>query len=118
MGISGTGTVANLQFRAVGPVGSRTPLTLAVTTINQPSGTVPRIGLINGSITIVNEDGVVPGDCNDDGTLLVVDALCALEMSVKLIPVKLNMDMDKSGDVTSRDATLIVQQIDRQRLAR
>jgi hypothetical protein len=37
------------------------------------------------------------------------DAMCALQMSVQLIPVRLVMDMDKSGDVTSRDAAIIAQ---------
>jgi len=119
-GVSGTGTVAYITFKAVGPLGSRTPLTLAVTTINQPSGGVPRIGLRHGSITIAKV-GPGPGDikrgdggCGPaDDRLTADDALCALEMSVKLKPVNLVMDMDNSGDVTSRDATLILQAIDR-----
>ena len=95
-------------------------MTLAVTTINQPSGGVPRIGLRHGSITIAKV-GPGPGDikrgdggCGPaDDRLTADDALCALEMSVKLKPVNLVMDMDNSGDVTSRDATLILQAIDR-----
>jgi hypothetical protein len=95
-------------------------LTLAVTTVNQPSGGVPRIGLRHGSLTIAKPgtgpEDIKPGDggCTPaDGLLTVDDALCALEMSVKLKPVNLNMDMDGSGDVTSRDATIILQRRDR-----
>jgi len=107
-GVSGTGTIAYIPFKATGPAGSRTPLTLAVTTINQPNGTIPAIGLIHGSITIA---GAMQGDCDGDGKLSASDALCALEMSVKLIPVKMVLDIDRTGDVTSRDSTLILQGI-------
>lgn len=112
-GVSGTGTVAYIQFKAVGAAGAKTPLTLAVSTINQPSGSSPRIRMIHGSITINGGPGgvAVPGDCDGDGKLTASDALCALEMSVKLIPVRIALDADKSGDVTSRDATVILQRI-------
>ena len=49
------------------------------------------------------------GDCDGDGKLTESDALCALEMSVGLRPVRLNMDMDNSTDVNSRDAVIILQ---------
>ena len=38
-----------------------------------------------------------------------LDALMALQMSVKLIPEKLQLDLDKDGKVTSRDAVIILQ---------
>jgi hypothetical protein len=108
-GINGTGTVSYLTFQAKGKPGQRTPLYLKVTTINNPGGTVLPIDLIHGSILIVGEDGLIPGDCDGDGALTALDALCALEMSVKLIPVRMNMDMDADAQVTSRDATIILQ---------
>jgi hypothetical protein len=108
-GLSGTGTVAYLRFRAFGKPGDRTPLRLEVQIINNPAGTVLTIAKIDGSITIVGPDGLVPGDCDGDGALTSADAMCALNMSVKLIPEKLNMDMDGDGQVTSRDATIILQ---------
>lgn len=127
-GISGTGTVLNIPFRAVGKPGDRTILEVTVTTINDPSGTTLQIDRIAGEILIYNKDGTFPGstpggdppgppapptilqgDCDGDGALTEVDALCALEMSVQLRPVSLLVDMDKSGDVTSRDAVLILQ---------
>ncbi len=108
-GLSGTGTVATLQFRAVGKPGDRTPLHLGVSTINNPGGAVLPIAKIDGSITIVGPDGLVPCDCDGDGIVTTADAKCALDMSVKLIPERTNMDVDGDGQVTSRDATIILQ---------
>ena len=121
-GIYGTGAVTYVPFRAVGAPGTRTDLCLEVTTINDPAGTVLTIDRIHGFIEIVNADGsgtggtgpggggIVPGDCIQDGILDERDAACALQMSVNLRPELPWMDMDGSGDVTSRDATLILQQ--------
>lgn len=108
-GLSGTGNVAYLPFRAVGKPGDRTPLHLDVQIINNPGGTLLTIARLDGSITIVGPDGLVPGDCDGDGALTAVDAKCALDMSVELIPEKPNMDMDGDSQVTSRDATIILQ---------
>ncbi|MBU0494636.1 MAG: hypothetical protein KKA73_08715 [Chloroflexi bacterium] len=110
-GVFGTGTVALIPFRAVGQPGDRTPLTLAVTTINNPAGAVPAIDRIHGEIVIVGPDGLVPGDCDGDGRLTLADAMCALEISVKLRPPIQALDLDSSGDVTSRDAALIMQRV-------
>ncbi len=49
------------------------------------------------------------GDCDGDGRITEVDALCALEMSTRMRPTDLIVDMDNSGDVTSRDAVIILQ---------
>jgi len=108
-GINRSGTVAWILFRAVGQPGDRTQLTVSVTAINQPDGTEPAIDRIHGAVIITDENGLVPGDCNGDGDLDAFDAVCALEISVGLRPVQLNLDLDASGDVTSRDATLILQ---------
>ncbi len=108
-GISGDGPVAYAEFKAVGKPGDRTPLTLAVTTINNTGGSVPAIDLINGEILIVGPGDVIPGDCDGDGTLTAADAWCALQMSVNNIPVKMVMDMDSDGKVTSRDSAIILQ---------
>jgi Cohesin domain len=81
-GIAGTGTVVNVPFRAAGKPGDRSPLNLTVTSINDPNG---------------------------GGALTELDALCALEMSTQLRPAHLIMDIDSSGDVTSRDAVIILQ---------
>lgn len=141
-GVSGTGTVMNVPFRAVGKPGDSTRLHLVVTTINTPDGTQPTIHRIPGEIAIVDKDGRFPpggggpgtggpgtggpgaggpgtggpgtggltnGDCDGDGRLTALDARCALEMSVQLTPVQIALDVDNSKDVTSRDATMILQ---------
>ena len=118
-GIYGTGPVTYVPFRAVGQPGSRTDLCLEVTTVNDPNGTVLPTDRIHGFVEIVNPDGsgtggpgsgVVQGDCIPDGRLDERDAACALQMSVNLRPPQPWIDMDGSGDVTSRDATIILQQ--------
>lgn len=108
-GLNGTGTVAYIPFRAVGKPGDRTALDVAVSTINDPDGTVLTIDRIDGQILIVGSDGVVPGDCDGDGALTEVDALCALQMSVQLIPERLVLDLDTDSQVTSRDSVIILQ---------
>jgi len=136
-GLSGSGTVLNVPFRITGKPGDKTPLSLRVTTINDPNGGAPKIEQISGEIEITNSDGTLNGgnggsgngsgngtgngnggtglggiphgDCDGDLHLTELDALCALEMSVQLRPVQLVMDLDNSGDVTSRDAVVILQ---------
>ena len=131
-GLSGTGTVTNIPFRAVGRPGDRTTLEIKVTTINDPNGGVPQIDRINGEIVILNQDGTLPGggsgggsggsgggstgaiprgDCDGDSKLTESDALCALEMSVQLRPVLAIMDMDGNGTIDSRDAVIILQRV-------
>jgi hypothetical protein len=107
--LSGTGTVAYVPFRLVGAAGTRTPLNLKVTTINDSNGAVPAIDRIPGEIVILGAGEGTSGDCNGDGRLNSVDALCALQISVQLRPVILALDLDTNGSVTSRDATLILQ---------
>lgn len=110
-GLSGTGTVAYIPFRAAGRPGDRTSLDLNVSTINDPSGNGLAIARIPGEIMIVGPDGLIPGDCNGDGVIEARDAECALDMSVRLRAVSMSLDIDKNGEVTSRDATVILQQV-------
>ena len=110
-GESGSGTVAYIQYKAVGRPGDVTPLTLKVSSVNNPAGQVPSIDVIHGEIRIVDEPGLTPGSCDGSLTLSESDAMCALKMSVELFPTRPIMDMDKDGRVTSRDATLILQKI-------
>ena len=107
-GVSGNGTVAYIPFRSVGPAEARTPLTLAVTTINQPGGHSPPIRVSHGSITIRSRD---VSDCDGDGKITASDALCALEMSARLIPVRMLLDADRNGGVTLHDAAVTLQRI-------
>ena len=110
-----------------------------MSTINAPGGALLNIDRIDGEVLIYNKDGTFPsppppdnggspvqpwgggspalpsppnmqqGDCDGDGSLTELDALCALEISTQLRPSAPLMDVDNSGDVTSRDAVLILQ---------
>lgn len=108
-GASGTGTIAYVNFLAVGQPGDTTELTITVTKLDDPSGAGLSIDRIHGRVQIVDENGVLPGDCQGDGRLTEADALCALQMSVKLIPAGMTLDLDKDNSVTSRDSTIILQ---------
>ena len=108
-GENGTGPVAWIKFKAVGRPGDRTSLRLSVTSLNEPGGSIVPIDRIDGLVQIVGPDGMLPGDCDGNGILSEVDALCALQMSVKLVPESLVLDLDKNQAVNSRDSTLILQ---------
>lgn len=49
------------------------------------------------------------GDCDGDGKLTELDALCALEMSIGLRASSAQMDLDGDGTVSSRDSVIILQ---------
>ncbi len=53
--------------------------------------------------------GIQSGDCDGSGAVNELDALCALEMSTGARTVRLLVDMDADGNVTSRDAVIILQ---------
>ena len=80
-----------------------------MTSLNEPGGSIVPIDRIDGLVQIVGPDGMLPGDCDGNGILSEVDALCALQMSVKLVPESLVLDLDKNQAVNSRDSTLILQ---------
>lgn len=135
--LEGTGTILNIPFKAVGKPGDKSPLDLKVTTINNPNGGALTADVIAGHVTIVNPDGSLPasnglngaggstglngagtpnggilqGDCDGDGHLTELDALCALEMSTGLRTPRLFLDMDSDKNVTSRDAVLLLQRV-------
>jgi hypothetical protein len=111
-GENGTNVIAYIKFRAVGQPGAKTPLTVTVSKINDPGGANLTIDRINGLVQIVGPDGLLPGDCDGSGYLTEADALCALQMSVRLIDRRIPpMDLDGDGDVTSRDAAVILQRV-------
>jgi Cohesin domain len=122
-GLSGTGVIATIPFRAVGSSGKRSPLPVTVTTINNASGASLTIERVDGLVQIAGGigggggpgggpstgggtggkppgggTGGLPGtgtkggepagwgDCNGDGRITEVDALCALKISVGLMP--------------------------------
>jgi hypothetical protein len=107
-GMNGTGSVALVPFRAIGQPGTQSPLHLEITTVNNPGGAKLTVARVDGWVRIVDKSGLTPGDCNGDGTVTLFDGMCALKMSVQLIPVQSQLDMDGDGQVTSRDAVIIL----------
>lgn len=107
-GIAGTGTVGLATFQAVGPPGSRTPLTLATAIISDPNGGKLPIDLIHGFVEIIKPIEQIPGGNGGGPGVTFKDAQDALKMAVKLIPENLNLDLDRDGRVSSRDAVLIM----------
>ena len=67
--------------------------------------------LVDGEIVIEGPGQGVQGDCDGDGQLTIADAICALKMSVGLMPTDMNLDITGDGQVTSGDARAIVQRI-------
>lgn len=106
-GISGTGIIANINFKAVGKPGDQTVVSPLVTVINDPNGNTLTIERIDGLVRITGPGGILPGDCDGDSDLTSSDAWCALEMSVRLRPTRLTLDLDQNNAVNSRDATMI-----------
>jgi hypothetical protein len=109
--LTSDGIVVNLPFLVVGTAGQRTPLTLSVSDIDDTSGNTLPIRLVDGEIVIESLPQVTRGDCDGDGVLTVADAICALKMSVGLMQVDNNLDMNGDGQVTSGDARQILQQM-------
>ena len=106
-GVSGTGTVSVHRMKAVGAVGSRTPLTLAVTTITDSRPQALKIVLLHGFIEVVAPGSGRPGSGNGQPPTMQ-DAYDALKMSVGLMPENVKLDVDRDGKVTSLDAYLIM----------
>ncbi len=110
--IRGTGTLAQIPFEGVGRPGTRTALRLELTMAATSAGSrVTPAQLIHGEIVIVGADGRVPGDTTGTGTLTALDAMNALKMSVGNLSVDMIADSDQDGQVTARDATLILQAV-------
>ncbi|MBE3133498.1 MAG: FecR domain-containing protein [Acidobacteria bacterium] len=117
-GISGTGTIAQIPFKAVGAAGSKSPLVATVTSSNASTGERAMLITVSGAIEILGSGNTgpdttpgpraVPGDADGDEALTAADALLALKMSVRLVPLRLTADMDSDGQVTSNDARLIL----------
>ncbi|MBT8449191.1 MAG: cohesin domain-containing protein [Gammaproteobacteria bacterium] len=110
-GVSGTGTVAQIEFRATGKPGTSSEIALNVTRIDGSRGEQLQIATVNGRIDVLTADGRVPGDFNGNDRLDLADALAALKMSVKLILEDLICDADSDKSVTSNDARILFQRV-------
>jgi hypothetical protein len=108
-GFSGDRSIAYVRFTVIGSEGSSSLLRIVSVAANRADDMAP--------VSITTQDGVFTvqgfeegkGDCNGDGEITAVDALCALRMAVGKIPEDLVMDVNGDGKVTSLDAREILQ---------
>jgi len=109
-GLSGSGSVAYIEFVAIGSEGSKSPLTVSEVLTTDISGQSLLLSTQNGTVTIDKDENRLLGDYNGDSRVTEVDALAALRMSVKLLAEDLIVDMNQDGKVTAEDARLILKQ--------
>lgn len=126
--ITGSGKVAGFRFDATGPAASKTPLRLSVHTVNDSNGRAIPITTVDGSISIYDPNNLqdpnhpnyqnlaaanepIQPTCSGSTRQTVNDAQCCLKMWVGLTTRSLHMDMDQSGDVDSRDAVIVLRNV-------
>ena len=103
--IKGSGTTAQIEFKAIGVQGSQSALTLSDVTATGSGGGQIAVNSVNGQVTIGQK---IKGDGTGDGQVTVLDALMALKMYVKAITENLVLDVNNDGKVTPEDARLIL----------
>jgi hypothetical protein len=112
-GVSGSGSVAYIEFQVIGAAGSSSPLTLSEVDTTDTSGKPVAMTTQDGTVTVASgtgPGGKMKGDHNGDGKVTELDALAALKISVKLLTEDLILDMDGNSKVTAADARLILKQ--------
>ncbi|MFC1967857.1 cohesin domain-containing protein [Chloroflexota bacterium] len=109
-GFSGDGSVAYVKYNVIGAEGSTSPLDIVDLKANRASDTASmNIAAIDGIFTVLGVgDKEALGDCNGDGKLTALDALCALQMAVGKKTKDLVMDVNADEQVTSLDARVIL----------
>lgn len=103
--INGSGTAAQLEFKATGTQGSQSALTLSEITATGSGGAQVGVSASNGQVTIGQK---IKGDGTGDGQVTVLDALMALKMYVKALTENLVLDVNGDGKVTPEDARQIL----------
>jgi hypothetical protein len=106
-GITGEGSLAQVEFAALGSAGSRSDLTLGDLLATDTDGQRLGVNLQNGLVTIESKR---KGDYDGDGRLTAKDALAALKIAVGDLPQDLNLDMDGDGRITAEDARRILRE--------
>ena len=109
-GISGSGSIAVLVFKLVGPEGSSTTVKGNVSTANKSDGTQIPISSFNQGVLSITQ-ALIPGDCDGDDKLTERDALAALQIAVEKRPFDKCYDVNKDGKVDSQDARIIMRRI-------
>jgi len=103
--VSGSGTAAQLEFKAIGPQGSQSAVTLSDITATGSAGGQVAIDTLSGQVIIAQK---TKGDGDGDGRVTVLDALVALKMYVKAMPENLVLDVNNDSKVTPEDARQIL----------
>lgn len=98
---------ATAPAQSVVPSAAAASTTAPTTSPRSESTTVPTVVALNPQPNPAPPTS--QGDCDGDTKITEADALCALETSIQLRPVRPGSDVDNSGDVTSRDAVIILQ---------
>jgi hypothetical protein len=107
-GFSGDGSIAYIVFDVTGSEGSDSRLEIVSLSANRAADMTPMDIPTQDGVFLVSGVEECRGDCNGDGEITPVDALCALRMAVEKIPEDLVMDMNGDGSVTSLDAREIL----------
>lgn len=89
----------------IAPVATETATSAPTIAPTVVAAVTPQVAL---APTLIPSNATV-GDCDADGKLTELDALCALEMSTGLRASSSQMDLDGDGTVSSRDAVIILQ---------
>jgi len=103
-GVAGSGILAYVPFTVVGAAGSHSVLDVKDTAADTASGAVAKLLLAPGDIVVEAPPPPPP-------VFTALDALKALQMSVGLLPPDMAYDLDKSGQITSNDARLILARV-------
>ena len=104
--VSGDGSAAIVEFKAVGAQGSSSALTLSQVEATDASGASVSVEMFGGQVTIAQ---LSQGDINGDNKVSALDALRALRMYVQLEAENLILDMNGNGRVTPEDARIILE---------
>ena len=107
-GITSDGSIAYILCNVVGNEGSSCSLVIEEIAANSANDYEPLSLLTRDGIFLVTDSQESIGDCNGDGKLTAVDALCALQMAVGKRTEDLSLDMNSDGKVSSLDARTIL----------
>ncbi|MCP4613925.1 MAG: hypothetical protein GY845_35000, partial [Planctomycetes bacterium] len=108
-GFSGDGSVAYIRFNVIGVEGSWSRLDIDDLSANRANDLASmNVETVDGVFTVLSIEETI-ADCDGDGKISAVDALCALQMAVGKKAEDLSMDVNNDGKVTSLDARKILQ---------
>ena len=112
-GIDGDGSLLYVRFGIPAGFNDTASLLIIHATANRVDGAEVDLTLVNGTVSVIEENETLKGDVNGDGEITSVDALMALKMSVGRLDVDLRADMDGDGSVTAKDALEIMKVVNR-----